>query len=232
MQNHNPHIAMNAGIILLLLLVLVLLNGCSSIGIKEQNRGQEEASFPVYVVNHGMHTGVIVARDHAVLDLPIITDAFVHSRYIEIGWGDEDYYQSKVKTSGLSLQAVLYPTNSVLHVAGVPIDPEKHYPEIEVAKILVTGAGLKSMLTHISKTFKRDTRGAPLTTGKGLHVHGLFYHAKGKFHVCNTCNTWTAETLKKAGIHVSSFLTITADDIMDQIRHSRTNSPRLTSSPQ
>lgn len=55
-------------------------------------------------------------------------------------------------------------------------------------------------------------------TGKGLHVHGLFYHANGQFHVFNTCNTWTAKILKKAGLRVSSFLTITADDIMNQVR--------------
>lgn len=203
---------------ILLLLLMVFLSGCSSIFTREQISRNETADFPVYVVDHGGHTGVVLDRELAKQYLPSLNKEFVHSRYIEFGWGDEDFYQSKEKTTKLRFQAVLYPTNAVLHVVEVPIDPEKYYPDIEVEKLLVTGTGFENMLRYIYITFKRDSNGNPVKTGKGVHVQGFFYHANGKFHVFNTCNTWTAKALKKAGLRVSSFLTITASDIMDQLR--------------
>jgi uncharacterized protein (TIGR02117 family) len=213
--------------ILLILLLIVLLDGCSSIFTKELIKRDEIANFPVYVVDHGGHTGVVLNRELAKQYLPSINEEFVHSRYIEFGWGDEDYYHAKEKTSKLKLQAVLYPTNAVLHVAEVPIDPEKYYPNIEIKKLLVTCAGFQNMLRYIYKTFKRDSKGNPVKTGKGLHVHGLFYHANGKFHVFNTCNTWTAKILKEAGLRVSSFLTITSSDIMTQVRDYQHNTQKI-----
>jgi uncharacterized protein (TIGR02117 family) len=197
---------------------MVFLTGCSSIITKKHINRNEIADMPVYVVDHGGHTGVVLDRELAKQYLPSVNEEFVQSRYIEFGWGDEGYYQSKEKTSKLRFQAALYPTNAVLHVAGVPIDPQEYYPDIEVEKMLVTGSGFQDMLRYIHKTFKQDNNGNPIKTGKGLHVHGLFYHANGKFHAFNTCNTWTAKLLKEAGLQISSFFTITADDLMKQVR--------------
>lgn len=227
-SRRNNHIQRSANRVATLcgcLLLMVFFNGCSSISNTERIKSNEIADFPVYVVDHGGHTGVVLDRELAKQYLPSINEEFVHSRYIEVGWGDEDFYQSREKTTKLRMQAVLYPTNAVLRVTEVPIDPEKYYPNIEVKKLMVTRTGFRKMLSYIYKTFKRNSNGNPVKTGKGLHVHDLFYQAKGKFHVFNTCNTWTAKILKEAGLPVSSFLTITSDDIMDQIRDYRHSTP-------
>jgi len=175
------------------LLLMVFFNGCSSIFNTERIKSNETADFPVYVVDHGGHTGVVLDRELAKHHLPSINEEFVHSRYIEIGWGDEDFYQSREKTTKLKMQAALYPTNAVLRVTEVPIDPEKYYTNLEVKKLMVTRTGFRKMLTYIYITFKRNSNGNPVKAGKGLHVHDLFYRANGKFHVFNTCNTWTAK---------------------------------------
>ena len=214
------------GATVLLLSLMVFFNGCSSsLFNTAQIKPNETADVPIYVVDHGGHTAVVLDRELAKQYLPSINEEFVHSMYIEVGWGDEDFYQSTEKTTKLKMQAVLYPTNAVLHVTDVPIDPEKYYPNIEVKKLMVTRTGFRKMATYIYKTFKRNSNGTPVKTGKGLHVHGLFYHANGKFHLFNTCNTWTAKILKEAGLPVSSFLTITSDDIMNQIRDYRRSTP-------
>jgi uncharacterized protein (TIGR02117 family) len=224
-NNHIQCSANRAAMLCGCLLMMVFFNGCSSIFNPERIKSNETADFPVYVVDHGGHTGVILERELAKQHLPYINEEFVHSRYIEVGWGDEDFYQSREKTTKLKMQAVLYPTNAVLRVTEVPIDPEKYYPNIEVKKLMVTRTGFRKMLTYIYKTLKRNNNGNPVKTGKGLHVHDLFYHANGKFHVFNTCNTWTAKILKEAGLPVSSFLTITSGDIMNQIRDYRYSTP-------
>ena len=88
---------------------MVFFNGCSAtLFNRERIISTEPAEFPIYVVDHGGHTSVVLDRELAKQHLPSISEEFVHSSYIEVGWGDEDYYQSPGKTTKLKMQAVLY----------------------------------------------------------------------------------------------------------------------------
>jgi len=213
----NNFFRINARILSLLLLLALFYNGCTSITIKGQESKNEIADFPIYVVNHGWHTGVVIDRKAAKQYLPSLNNEFVNSKYIEIGWGDKEYYQAEEVTTMLTIQTILYPTDSVLHIVEVPIEPKKYFPDSKVIKLLVTDTGFKNMLGYIDKTFKRDSSGKPIKIGKALYGYGFFYSANGKFYVCNTCNTWIANVLDEAGLPVSSFFTFTATDVMDQL---------------
>src|SRR5512134_2361869 len=73
---------------------------------------------PIYVINHGWHTGIAVRR----ADLPdgVRPEGadVADSEYVEVGWGDRAFYMAPEGTVGLALKAVFWPSPGVLHVVG------------------------------------------------------------------------------------------------------------------
>lgn len=205
----------------ILLIYLAVLAGCVSASAEGEISAGEPADLPVYVVSHGWHTGIAVDRDLAVRSLPALKEEFSRPGYIEFGWGDARYYQAEEKTRMLALRAILFPTDAVLHVAAVPMDPERFFPGSEIGRLLVTDQGMQKLLSFIGDSFKRDGNGRPIRTGRGLYGQSSFYRATGSFHAFNTCNTWTAKALRKAGFPVKTRLTVTAEEVMDQVRELR-----------
>ncbi len=55
-------------------------------------------------------------------------------------------------------------------------------------------------------------------TGPGLYAASLFYPAVGRFHLFNTCNTWTARALAAAGFDVVDANSTKAEELMRQVR--------------
>ena len=56
------------------------------------------------------------------------------------------------------------------------------------------------------------------TVARGLYQDSWFYPAHGRFHLLNTCNTWTARMLTAAGVGVSPSGVNTAEDLMRRLR--------------
>jgi hypothetical protein len=73
---------------------------------------------PIYVINHGWHTGIAVRRaDIREGAWPEPVD-LADSEYVEVGWGNREFYMAPEGTLGLALKAVLWPSPAVLHVVG------------------------------------------------------------------------------------------------------------------
>ena len=72
----------------------------------------------MYVINHGWHTGLILPYE-SLNEEPFIQDTLGYSPYYEFGWGDSDFYQAEKITSGTTLKAILWPTDSVIHVISI-----------------------------------------------------------------------------------------------------------------
>ena len=175
----------------------------------------------IFVFSNGWHTSIILARsDPASGRIPEAAD-FPKARYLEFGWGDAEYYPAKKATLGMTLSAALVPTPSVLHVTGLASDPVRHYPGAEVISLPLDNAGMQRLVDFIDASFKRDGKDRAAATGPGLYPSSRFYPAVGRFHLLNTCNTWTALALKAAGFDVDPDTT-RAEGLMRQVRRERT----------
>ena len=186
--------------------------GCSySSPLMEQDSGSAQTSS-IYVASHGWHAGIIVDARLVKATMTDLKKEFGNARFIEFGWGDKDFYQAKHFSIGITIKALLYPTASVLHVVGIPIDPEKYFYSSQIEAVPVTSAGLAKMLNFINRAFMRDKRGDIMQLGKG------FYRAFGKYHAFNTCNTWIIEALNQAGLPRRAMPTLTAAGVIEQVR--------------
>lgn len=178
----------------------------------------------VDVVSNGWHTAIVVPRADAAGLLPEAGD-FPGATFLEIGWGDRDYYQAPEATTGLALAAALTPTPAVLHVA-----PRGRAPPagVEIIRVMLTEAGLGRLVTAIAGSFVRPKDGRAVPIGPGLAPGSRFYHARGTFHLFNTCNTWTARMLRAGGLAIEPSGIVTAGQLMDAVRDAVGTDPQAS----
>ncbi len=189
--------------------------------------GSDETKIAIYVTSNGWHTGIVVAG--ALLPAGTIPEAadFPDAPYLSFGWGDAEFYPALRPTIGMMLRAALQPTPAVVHMAGLPAHPRDVFPTDEVVELLVSTAGFRNLVAYLDDSFARHGRERTRSITPGLHSFSLFYRAKDKFHLFNTCNTWTARGLKLAGLPIRVSGTLRAEDLMAQVRQfsARRNSP-------
>src|SRR5512145_2099685 len=150
-----------------------------------------DATRTLYVVNHGWHSGVVVERADLLKRLPGL--ALGEGSLVEIGRGEERFYQARETTLGMALRAVLQPNASVLQVVPFTGSP-RYFAAAEVAEVGTDEAGYAAALDFIAATLR-----PPLERlGPSLYGNGSFYRAEGSFHLFNNCNTWVRDVLERA----------------------------------
>ena len=80
-----------------------------------------EADRPVYLVSHGWHVGLVLRREDVAAVGLSRTLALGSFRYLEVGWGDGDFYPAPRGTLGLDELAAIFICRQ-LTVLG--LDPE------------------------------------------------------------------------------------------------------------
>lgn len=167
-----------------------------------------------YVVHHGaLHTGLTIRR----ADIPRghwpASGDYAGSKYIEVGWGDDDGYR-KPLTSGIAMKALLGDKQTVLLAGGfsAPIMRKYGNPEFTVLAVDLPAAGFMRLCDHIQQTYAVDKRGRPIPLGDG------WYRARGTYSAFNTCNTWIAAGLSKAGCPISSTLCLMPGQLLGRVR--------------
>src|SRR3989304_4340247 len=96
-----------------LLLFSALLAGCAGSlqGLYPSAPG--EPVKPVYVINHGWHPAIAVRRADIPQDVWPEHGDFADFEYVEVGWGDRDFYAAPEGTLWLAVKAVFWPTPGV-----------------------------------------------------------------------------------------------------------------------
>jgi uncharacterized protein (TIGR02117 family) len=200
------------------LALVFFLEGCGSQPVSREAPETCRSPQTLYVVRHGGHTGIVVKRSDLAALLPPLAGDIGGDGYVEIGWGEERYYQAGTGTVSLALRAAFWPNTSVLQLVAFPGPPGSHFTQAEVVEVPVDEAGYRAALAFIAGTFIRAPDGAPVRLGPALYGEGWFYRAEGSFHLFNNCNTWVAEAVETAGYPVSSRLTLTAGGLLAQLR--------------
>ncbi len=176
------------------------------------------AKTVIFVTSNGWHSGIIVAKADLPPDRLPETADFPEARFLEFGWGDAVFYPAKQVTLGKTLRAALVPTPAVVHVVGLRAEPARSFPKAEVVSLPIDDENFGRLVDFIDASFERSGAARAAATGPGLYATSRFYPAKGRFHLFNTCNTWTARALAAAGFDVSASGTSRAEALMQQVR--------------
>jgi uncharacterized protein (TIGR02117 family) len=209
--------------VLVLVLVAIMLAACGSTMLRAPTESPAERF--VYVVNHGWHTGIVLAT----VDIPPgawpVADELMQARYIEVGWGDRGYYTDPDAGLGTASRAALIGGPGVLHLVGLDQSPQQAFPASEVVKLPVSLAGLERLVAYIADSFALDAAWRSTDLGESLYGAGRFYASRERFHLFKTCNVWTAWALQAAGLQIGT--AITAGSIMDDARELVAQAPEI-----
>ena len=201
---------------ILLLIVLILNNNTLKSTYSNEN---EIIDFKtIYILKHRWHTGIIIKTDDVKKSIPAIANDFKNTQYIEIGWGDKDFYMAEKETVWLALKAVLWPTESVLHIAEINSHPQWLFKENEIVELKLSVDNFNKLVNYLNNSFLVNADNQNIKLGKGLYSNSQFYLSKEKYHLFKTCNVWIAKGLKKSGISINSFFALTSKNVMKQLK--------------
>ncbi len=201
-------------ILQLLLLLLIYINSSSKINSVYSNIIDEK----VYIVKHEWHTGIILNRTTAEKYLPLLKDEYKNFNFIEIGWGDKDFYMTEKETFWLGLKAALWPTKSVIHINTFNLKPDLYYNRNEIIRLSFTETEYKALLGYINERIYIDEKGNYMLLSDKDNINSRFYLSNEKYFLFKTCNVWIAKALKEAGISIKPIFALTSKNVMKQLK--------------
>ena len=199
---------------------LLLLSGCvKPLNTYDQADQNQTDTKTVYIVKDEWHTGVILLKKDANPYIHSFDD-FTNHKYIEMGWGDEEYYQAEKRTALMGVKALLLPTNSIIHVNAFNIEPKIYFSNSEVIELKLSKIGFIRLIEFINDSFTLNEKKELIKLGVGFYKTSRFYHANGTFHIFNNCNTWIADAIHSSGFPISRY-TFSADSVFDQLKQKK-----------
>jgi len=198
----------------LLLLLVLLPVACSSSADIRVDSGD---SIPVYVVNYGFHTDLMIrTKDIPAGALPFSENLF-RSTYVQMGWGDRDWIMAPADPGMcVVLKAVFLRTASAMRVERSDYPPDRIPGSVDVVQLRVAEGGFRGLLEYISGTLVRKPDGEVTELQHG--EFSAYYATEPKYHMFNTCNVMTMRALERAGFPVSPWRSLTAGSAIGQAR--------------
>ena len=115
----------------------------------------------------------------------------------------------------MALRAAFLPTDAVMHIIPLRRTPVERYPSAEIVRLSFNETGFARLVRYLGASFDRNKENTALP---GLYQDSRFYPATGRFHLGNTCNSWTARGLALAGVKLDVSSSASAEGLMDQLR--------------
>ncbi len=173
-----------------ILILLIIFPVCLKAGSKES----------IYVASISWHTGIIIPANSMPDSLWPGPFDFSAYEYLEIGWGDRDFFQHPAFNLWYALKAVLWPTSSALHV--LPVN-ERHLPErykdTRLLRLTISDNELNNLVLFLLNQFERNSEGQVIPLGEGFYQNSHFFAGRTKYYFPKNSNVWAAMALKRAG---------------------------------
>jgi uncharacterized protein (TIGR02117 family) len=165
-------------------------------------------AITIYVGGNNFHTNLIVPvrtsefdwRNHLNLrQLGHQPSNDYH--FLSFGWGDRVFYLNTPRLQDVkvltTLQALLLPTDTVVHVQGHSTLPQSSRG-YQVKSLRVSRQAYLNLSRFLLSSLARNSEGEPILIQESHRYNGSFYAAKGYYSVFQTCNDWTALGLRTA----------------------------------
>ncbi len=192
-----------------LVVVLFLYALSVAAGTLPVNRGWRNASegIEVFVYSDLVHSELLVPRVTEVVDWGSwfapedFTHCTGHEEYVGIGWGDREFFfhtptWDDAKATVVA-GAMFWPSATVMHITVEDKPQEDEYNR----RVVLTPEQYEQLVDHIQASFLLGEDGMPiLIPGYNYNDHDTFYEAKGTYSLLYTCNNWTGDALKGAGV--------------------------------
>jgi uncharacterized protein (TIGR02117 family) len=170
----------------------------------------------ITIVERGWHTDVCIERDEVGVEFEVFAQEFPGARFLCFGFGERRYVMTRENTVLETLSA-LVPSQAALLLTVLRNGPAAAFGPDNVIRIGVSDAGLAGLRSYLKESVQVDSAGRPMRLGDGPYPYSLFFAATGTYDALYTCNTWTADAMRSAGLQVDDAV-IFAAGVMRQAR--------------
>lgn len=169
---------------------------------------EPEQGVTIFVRTNGVHTWLMLPKVAEGVDWrPLADPAHIKDRryaygdYLAFGFGNRDFYLNTPTWSDLTVQTTLAAAfgrgPALMHVEH-EYDPQ---PTAYQSRIILASDQYRRLAAHIRNSFVLDGSGKPIPLlGRGYGPADIFYEARGSYNMGRTCNEWTGEGLRAAGV--------------------------------
>lgn len=190
--------------------IYFFLNTSPAISISQNTLPVQDDFHQIYFIKQNWHTAVVFNIKDLNPDLFREYNLFSEFNLIDIGWGEEKFYQHSGFDSGLAFDALFFETPSALRVEGISTTKDEYFNLSEIViELVVSELQFKKICAFINKTFYSTDSGNILFLSSAANNRIIFYKANGYYHLFNTCNTWLAKGLKQSGVEVNDDIILT-----------------------
>ena len=170
------------------------------------NFNQLLSNNKVYILNYSWHSGFLIKIEQKAIDKIPALKLFSEYKYVDIGWGDSDFYRSNIAFDPiLAFKAAFLPTKSTLRIEGINNSIKQllhtynflimyEYDDDNYNKLLEF---INSSITYY------DEKAKIIEKRQALGI--VYFQSPLTYHILNTCNTWIARGLSKAGCPSRAF---------------------------
>lgn len=165
---------------------------------------QPDRGVEIMVETNGVHTAIVMPlvsphkdwrADFPAADLPAPDSPYTH---VSVSWGEREVFLNTptwADLSPLTALRALVGGDALLHVA--------HYvrpaPSDDARILRLRADEYRRLVRRIERYVPR---GASRPVYPGYADYDVFYDAPGSYHLGNTCNQWTSDTLAAAGVRI------------------------------
>ena len=170
------------------------------------NNQRANEGVAIYVSSNGVHTDIIVPTKNEIYDWNenlCFQNIYnpTNSNFLSFGWGNKDFYLKCKTWNDLKLttafNAAFGLSSALMHVSCF----DNMRADKNCCKILITQHQYKELVDEIKKSFQKSATGNIIEVAGGSYFNNdSFFEANGNYHLFNTCNSWTNNTLKKIGL--------------------------------
>ena len=172
--------------------------------------GSGGAKVEIYLQSNGVHTDFILPAKNHLNDWKSFLNPknypLTEDDYVGFGWGDKAFYIETPRWEDLTLNtafnALFMDSPSAMHVRYLSSAPAENE---RCVSLVVSEGNYVNLVTYIKNSFKTENSSAVLIPNASYWGYDQFYLAHGNYTLFNTCNNWTNEGLKVAGIRTARF---------------------------
>jgi uncharacterized protein (TIGR02117 family) len=182
----------------------------------EPYTGSPTRSEVIYVIAGGWHTELGLPIQIINGPLAALKPGFPNARYLIFGWGAQDFYMARNPGIGDLLRATV-PGPAVMLVIPLQVSPEAFAGSTNTFVIHISRDGVERLSQFLWDDLAKEQEKIPRRISSGPYPQSDFYASTRTYDLGHTCNTWTAEALRVAGLPVSAGGVVFAAQVLGQL---------------
>jgi hypothetical protein len=168
----------------------------------------------VYLIQHGWHTDLAIPSRELHGKMTEFQRIFPGLQVLVVGFGKRTFMVAPVTTSG-DLLIGPFPGEGTVLAVGLTAAPALAYDHGIEATLALPPGGAERLSDFIWTTLdvKNDT---PVRIRDGFYPGSVFYASRTGYAGTYTCNTWSVDALRAAGLHIDPTGVVFADQAMSR----------------